>query len=188
VYYATHRAREAGPVLAFANDRNATGRLELGHLEVSIPRDHRLAHVERPTWRTLWREDPARHFVILSRHLDSYDGFYARISGEVTASRRREVLVFIHGSNVAFDDALYRTAQITYDLGFDGPPILYSWPSNANLHRRTGQHRFNAVPVKVAGERARGRACDEGGVGPLDLEKRWRLCVLDRRNCHRATL
>jgi esterase/lipase superfamily enzyme len=133
VYYATHRAREAGPVLAFANDRNDTGRLELGHFEVSIPRDHRLAHVERPTWRTMWREDPARHFVILSRHLDSYDGFYARISGEVTASRRREVLVFIHGFNVAFDDAIYRTAQVAYDLGFDGPPILYSWPSNGNL-------------------------------------------------------
>ena len=67
VYYATDRARSVAPTLMFANARNTTGKLELGHFEVSIPRDHRLASVERPTWRTLWREDAARHFVILSR-------------------------------------------------------------------------------------------------------------------------
>src|SRR5262249_10658504 len=27
-------------------------------------------------------------------------------------------------------DAIYRTAQISYDLAFDGPAISYSWPSN----------------------------------------------------------
>jgi len=133
VYYATDRARGAGPTLVFANTRSETGRLELGHFEVSIPRDHRLASVERPSWKTLWRENPALHFVIRSRNLDTYDGFYGRISGEVSASRKREILVFIHGFNVEFDEAIYRTAQLTYDLGFDGPPILYSWPSNGRV-------------------------------------------------------
>jgi esterase/lipase superfamily enzyme len=37
--------------------------------------------------------------------------------------------VFVHGFNVTFESAVYRTAQIAYDLAFDGAPILYSWPS-----------------------------------------------------------
>jgi len=34
---------------------------------------------------------------------------------------------------VPFEDAVYRTAQIAYDLDFDGAPILYSWPSVGSL-------------------------------------------------------
>jgi esterase/lipase superfamily enzyme len=41
--------------------------------------------------------------------------------------------VFVHGFNTTFDNALYRTAQITYDLGFDGAPFVYSWPSGGNV-------------------------------------------------------
>ncbi|HEU5041034.1 MAG TPA: alpha/beta fold hydrolase, partial [Gemmatimonadales bacterium] len=51
----------------------------------------------------------------------------------VRASGSREALVFIHGYNVTFHDAALRTAQLTYDLGFDGAPILYSWPSRGSL-------------------------------------------------------
>ncbi len=35
----------------------------------------------------------------------------------------------MHGYNTSFDNALYRTAQIAYDLDFDGATFLYSWPS-----------------------------------------------------------
>jgi esterase/lipase superfamily enzyme len=41
-------------------------------------------------------------------------------------------VVFIHGFNVSFADAVMRTAQIAYDLGLSGPPLLYSWPSQAD--------------------------------------------------------
>jgi esterase/lipase superfamily enzyme len=40
------------------------------------------------------------------------------------------LFVFIHGFNVGFEDAACRTAQLAYDLGFHGPPVLYSWPSD----------------------------------------------------------
>ena len=43
----------------------------------------------------------------------------------VSRSPRKDAFVFIHGFNVAFEDAVMRTAQIAYDLGFDGAPILY---------------------------------------------------------------
>ena len=38
-------------------------------------------------------------------------------------------LIFVHGFNVSFDNALFRAAQIAYDLNFDGPVFLFSWPS-----------------------------------------------------------
>jgi len=45
----------------------------------------------------------------------------------------RDALVFVHGYNVAFDDAAKRAAQIAFDLDFQGLMMLYSWPSSARL-------------------------------------------------------
>ena len=39
----------------------------------------------------------------------------------------------MHGYNVSFEDAARRTAQIAYDLKFDGAPIFFSWPSQAGI-------------------------------------------------------
>ncbi len=49
------------------------------------------------------------------------------------ASYPRQALVFVHGFNVTFDNALLRTAQLAHDLDFDGPAFLYSWPSHGKL-------------------------------------------------------
>jgi esterase/lipase superfamily enzyme len=42
------------------------------------------------------------------------------------------VLLFVHGFNVTFDDAMRRTAQVAYDLAFDGPAVAFSWPSQGS--------------------------------------------------------
>jgi esterase/lipase superfamily enzyme len=39
----------------------------------------------------------------------------------------------MHGFNTTFADGARRTAQLAYDLGFDGAPILYSWPSQGSV-------------------------------------------------------
>jgi esterase/lipase superfamily enzyme len=55
---------------------------------------------------------------------------------DVSAGRRgdyRQVFVFLHGFGVSFNDAARRTAQLAYDLKFDGAPIFFSWPSRAQL-------------------------------------------------------
>ena len=41
--------------------------------------------------------------------------------------------MFVHGYNTDFDYALYRTAQMAYDLKFDGAAFLYSWPSGGGF-------------------------------------------------------
>ena len=44
-----------------------------------------------------------------------------------------QALLFVHGYNVTFESALYRTAQIAFDLEFDGVPFLFSWPSKGDF-------------------------------------------------------
>lgn len=40
-----------------------------------------------------------------------------------------EILVFIHGFNVTFEESSYRAAQMAYDLKFQGSVITFSWPA-----------------------------------------------------------
>jgi esterase/lipase superfamily enzyme len=133
VFYATDRTRLPGAVIAYGTSLSDDGALLLGRVDVSVPRDHRMGEVERPDVWTFWREDPQRHFVRAGAWQYSYDDFYGTLRAMVARSMRKEAFVFVHGFNVRFDDAVFRTAQIAYDLGFDGAPILYSWPSQESL-------------------------------------------------------
>lgn len=134
VFYATDRERVGFQPVTYNQQRNPEERLHLGRFDVSIPRDvHQTGRAERPNIWTFWREDPDRHLVIVRREEQTYRRFYEEVSGVVAKSARREAFVFVHGFNVGFEDAVYRTAQIAYDLNFDGAPILYSWPSVGTL-------------------------------------------------------
>jgi esterase/lipase superfamily enzyme len=131
VFYATDRIRTAMQPLAYGNDRADGGKLHLGHFDVSVPREHTIGVLERPRFWT-YRQDPANHFTIVDGKERSYDDFYREVTGIVDQSTRHEAFVFVHGYNVPFDSAIFRTAQIAHDLQFDGAPILYSWPSRGN--------------------------------------------------------
>lgn len=89
-----------------------------------------MGELEAPSiWRLEFRGDPAKHVVLLTVEPHSPDRFFPALRAQVIKSVRKEAFVFIHGFNVTFEDAARRTAQMTYDLAFDGAPILYSWPS-----------------------------------------------------------
>jgi esterase/lipase superfamily enzyme/tetratricopeptide (TPR) repeat protein len=45
----------------------------------------------------------------------------------------RQILVFVHGYNVSFENAVRRAAQIAYDIKFDGGVFMFSWPSRERL-------------------------------------------------------
>jgi esterase/lipase superfamily enzyme len=47
--------------------------------------------------------------------------------------KNRHVLVFVHGYNTRFDEAVFRFAQIVHDSGADVTPVLFSWASWASL-------------------------------------------------------
>jgi esterase/lipase superfamily enzyme len=58
--------------------------------------------------------------------------FLAQLEARTRAAKKRSAFVFVHGYNVSFEDAARRTAQVSYDLGFPGVPLFYSWPSQAS--------------------------------------------------------
>ena len=101
--------------------------LRYGVANVSIPRDHRMGEMERPAY--FFRENPSRHIVLLSGDVTSPEVFFELLSEQVRGSNGHNALVFVHGYNVTFPEAARRTAQMAYDLGFDGAPVFYSWPS-----------------------------------------------------------
>jgi esterase/lipase superfamily enzyme len=139
VFFGTDREEEPSPERLQYNAERGR-RLELGEAKVTVPKSHQVPNIERP-WVlqipyfevTLYEEeeDPEKHFTMQEIKKLSQDEFirYARERLAKSNRYRDHALVFVHGYNTSFDHALYRTAQIAYDLKFDGAAFLYSWPS-----------------------------------------------------------
>lgn len=133
IYYATDRARteETLPAKVYGGDR---GELELGTATVSIPEVHKPGRIEKPSiWTFDFREDPERHIVLLSVTPKTDEDVFVEMRAQVAETGKAEAFVFVHGFNVPFHEAAQRTAQMAYDMNFDGLPILYSWPSRSSL-------------------------------------------------------
>jgi len=138
VFYATDRARTASnaPDAIYSGVRDASGRLEFGRIEVTVRRLSRPGVGEQPQWYKVERStDPNTQMTVRLVTPSSQRAIMDSLRVVSQSSARKEALVFIHGFNVSFHDAALRTAQLTYDLGFEGAPILYSWPSRASVFR-----------------------------------------------------
>jgi esterase/lipase superfamily enzyme len=80
-------------------------------------------------------EDPAKHFTIKEIAKLTREELLRLVRERLAASSafKDHAIVFVHGFNTSFDNAIYRTAQLAYDLKFDGAPFAYSWPSKGQL-------------------------------------------------------
>ena len=79
------------------------------------------------------RPDPLRDFYVTSTIPVDSARFVQRLSAELGTTRSRDLLVFVHGYNVSFEDAAVRAAQLAADINFDGAVLLFSWPSAASV-------------------------------------------------------
>jgi esterase/lipase superfamily enzyme len=103
-----------------------------GRAWVSIPGRHRIAVVERPKFNWLQmrmeKESPDKHFMIGELNKLTDEAFFA-----AARSQENSALVFVHGYNVSFADAIFKTAQIVFDANFPGKAVAFSWPSSASI-------------------------------------------------------
>jgi esterase/lipase superfamily enzyme len=134
LYFATSRAKTGNKstVKAFGSTRSDS--MVLGHVDVSIPADHRWANLESPSvFRFEWAINPLRHIALAPeyRELD-LPTWKAELSKKAVALNSSGILIFVHGFNNSFEQAAQRAAQLAYDLAFSGPTILFSWPSVGN--------------------------------------------------------
>lgn len=143
VFYGTDRARDpAAKAIDYSSGRGK--RLQLGHVLVTVPKSHQVPQIERPwvyhlpfTRIVIWQEseDPKKHFTIKEIRELGREEFLELVRKRLSESKAYEnhAIVFVHGFNTSFQFAVFRTAQIAYDLKFDGAPFLYSWPSKGQL-------------------------------------------------------
>lgn len=137
VFYGTNRAptRETKPAQFYGGAR---GDLQYGSLDVTIPRIHQEAQLEtQPRWvEYTFAADQAAmraQYVLLDKVTPlERSEFVRQLHQQISESRLKDVFIFVHGYNNTFEDAARRTAQMAYDLDFDGTPMLYSWPSQGN--------------------------------------------------------
>lgn len=121
-------------VSGYTGERNPD--LSVGIVRVRVPEGHHIGNIELPRSLKLFgfelrRDtlDPTKHFTI--RSIETTDE--AKWIKTLAATKKKNALVFVHGFNTKFRDAVFRAAQITWDLQFRGTMVLFSWPSRGDI-------------------------------------------------------
>jgi esterase/lipase superfamily enzyme len=104
-------------------------------IAVSIPPDgaRKIGAVQ---WPASLPGDPRRDFVTVSANYLDKPAFTAALATLIKQSGKTKVLVFVHGFNTRFDDAVYRFAQIVHDSKVAAIPVLFTWPSRGETRLR----------------------------------------------------
>lgn len=126
---ATTRSRDASPGVMFNGLR--ADAMAFADIHVSIPPDS-VRKIGDVQWPKQLPGNPAFDFVTKRTAIIDRQTALALVHGELAQSRKKQVLVFVHGFNNKFEDAVYRFAQIVHDSGTDAVPVLFTWPSKGS--------------------------------------------------------
>jgi esterase/lipase superfamily enzyme len=129
ILVATTRMRTT-PAEMFSGDRGQA--LDFADIVVSIPPDsvRQRGEVQLPSQIP---GDPATDFVTLKAGYNDRTQALATFRRLLRTSPKKHVLVFVHGFNNRFEDAVFRFAQIVHDSGAEFVPVLFTWPSKGKL-------------------------------------------------------
>lgn len=109
-----------------AHEQYETDRLHTGLCTVQIPKTHRRGELASPWYK------PHRWFVddgLRIKSIALVDELRVSIEEATSGRSTKDHLLFIHGFNNSFEDAILRAGQLGFDLGIDGATIAFSWPS-----------------------------------------------------------
>jgi len=122
VFFATVRAFENEKMIEyqFGNRRKDKG-LNYGRACVLLKAGRNLDD-DLESVATIERLERFASDAVFKSEMKAAPGFAANVG----------ILVFVHGYNNSFLDAVRRAAQFAVDVGFDGPIIVFSWPSDGS--------------------------------------------------------
>ena len=124
---ATTRAPvETPPGIMFGGERGHG--LSFADIAISLPPDA-VRKIGEVQWPDHLPGDPAHDFVTLRAERMELEQARALFHQRIAANPARHVLVFVHGYNTRFEEAVYRFAQVAHDSGADVVPVLFTWPS-----------------------------------------------------------
>lgn len=120
IYFGTTRTPDpmTGPGVKRAED------LTLGRVRVSIPPQHTPGRLEVRTSDP----DPQQHFALTGQDTLSRSDFRKTLRSEL-AKNGGEAVIFVHGFNMNFSEAMFRSAQVQHDFNLPSVHINYAWPS-----------------------------------------------------------
>ncbi|MGO7090358.1 alpha/beta hydrolase [Rhizobium leguminosarum] len=126
---ATTRKPSEDPGKLFSGDRGTA--ISLNSVDVSIPPD-RNRKIGEVQWPSHMPPNPQKEFAVTQ---------VAKVQSEGQAfdwyrknrNTKHQVIIFVHGFNNTYADAVFRFAQIVHDSGTDAAPILFTWPSRGRV-------------------------------------------------------
>lgn len=130
----TRKKSVEDPGEMFGGDR--ADAMSYAAITVSIPpdADRKIGHVQ---WPDALPGDPKRDFMTVSADYIDQKAFAGSIAAAARKTGHPRVLIFVHGFNNRFDDAVYRFAQIAHDSKAEAVPVLFTWPSRGDVRLRS---------------------------------------------------
>lgn len=126
---ATTRAPSTDPGVLFTGERGR--QVSLTSFVVSIPPDQNRT-IGEVQWPQRLPPNPQRDFAtIQAKPLEGEAAERVWLKQHLPKDKR--VLIFVHGFNNRFEDAVYRFAQIAHDSQAEVAPVLFTWPSRARV-------------------------------------------------------
>ena len=126
---ATTRAPAVDKAVLFTGERG-TG-LMIDAVTLSIPPDAN-REIGQVQWPKRLPADPLKEFTTVA-----VDPITSEKEGEgwlkTHVPKSRRVLVFVHGFNNLYEEAVYRFAQIVHDSKADVVPVVFTWPSRGSI-------------------------------------------------------
>ena len=135
LYFATNRNLNNKTISEFIRKKNPFkphfgAELNFGYVEVSNPWNLISNNNDLPKWwfSTL-PEDFSKEPKVEDIKKLSEKRFLNKLKISLSESSTKDILLFIHGFNTRFQDAVIAAVRLYSDLKFPGLPMLFSWPS-----------------------------------------------------------
>lgn len=127
---ATTRTRDPSPGILFNGLR--ADEMAYADIDVSLPPDA-VRKIGAVQWPQALPGNPATDFVTRRTSIIDRKTALSLLHQRIGRAPKHQVLVFVHGFNNRFEDAVYRFAQVVHDSGTQAVPVLFTWPSKASV-------------------------------------------------------
>ena len=121
-----------------------------GRVEVDFPADRAIAEQNYSTWGS--PDNPLVNFTVTNVTFDpDWSSWLKSIRKDAIPKELSSSLIYIHGFGVQFSSAVAETAQLVDDLKFDGPALLFTWPSDLGLQKYSDTEHNEKISALLFG-------------------------------------
>ncbi len=120
-------SKESGKL--YSGERSS--KVSMDRIVVSIP-PHNQRQIGEIQWPKRASPDTSREFAVLNVQPVQTDQKALAWFRE-NRNTKKQAIIFVHGFNTTYAEAVFRFAQLTHDAGIDAAPVLFTWPSRANV-------------------------------------------------------